>query len=107
MTAKLHQCFESHSPLELCVPDQHSGVAGVFAELSYWHPAEDFGVKVLELVEEESICVRVASFLQFLEEGPTRLRAFCDNDLVEVGGDICQREALRRQNTQHWNVRER
>lgn len=91
--------MKSHSPFELCVSDQHSSIAGVFAELSYWHLAENLGVKVLELVEEAGICVRVASFLQFLEERPTRLGAFCDNDLVEGGGDVCWRKVLQCQNT--------
>lgn len=91
--------LKSHSPFKLCVSDQHSSIAGVFAELSYWHLAENLGIKVLELVKEARICVRVAFFLQFLEERPTRLRASCDNDLVEGGRDICWRKVLQCQNT--------
>lgn len=84
--------FHPHSPLEFCISDQYSGIAGVFAELSYWQPGEDFRVTVLELIKEAVVCVRVASFLQVHQISPARLGGLCIEDLVEVVCHICQGE---------------
>lgn len=87
-----------HSPPELCVSDQYSGIADIFAELPYWYPGEDFRVTVLELIEEADVCVRVASFLQVCQIRPTRLGGVCIGDLVEVVRYIWQGETYCCQN---------
>lgn len=84
--------FHPHLPLEFCISDQYSGIAGIFAELSYRQPGEDFRVTVLELIKEVDVCVRVASFFQARQKRPTWLRRICINDLVEVVCYICQGE---------------
>lgn len=63
--------FDPYSPLELCVSDQYLGITDIFTELSYWQPAENLRVTVLELIEEANVSVRVASFLQVHKICPT------------------------------------
>lgn len=93
------QYFHPHSPLEFCISDQYSGIAGVFAELCDWQPGEDFRIALLELVKEVEVCVRVAPFLQAHQIRPTRLGGICIDDLVEVVRYICQGKTKCHQNS--------
>lgn len=85
--------IHTHSPFEFCISDQDSGIAGIFAVLSYWQPGEHFGVTILELIKEADVCVRVASFLQVLQVSPTWLGGIWIDDLVKSVSDICKGKA--------------
>lgn len=101
MTVTQIQYLHPHSPLQFCISDQDSGIAGVFAVLSNWQPGEDFRITVLELVEEVDVCVRVASFLQVHQIRPTRLGGICVDHLVEVVRYICEGKTQCCQNSQN------
>lgn len=79
-----------NSPPEFCISDQYSGIAGIFAELPYRQPGEDFRITVHELIQQVHVCVGAASFLQVHQIRPTRLRGICVDDLVEGERHICE-----------------